>query len=221
MHDIADVDSQTDGKGRFYLMLSHQISGSLAKYFDQDAPKKCTINWISFTNNLWSMFILHKLYSPSADDDYVKEQPIWRVIQFLFVLYFGWRLKTKIIVPQIHFAATWPFPNREYEEYGHSNRNWTDKSEDKEKMKADTGITRYEKGESMQAVCYLSVDWGGKQVGDFDRYLYLATFDISKENDDSKAALRMDFEVAKSIEHYCVDGILLFREYDPVVWELE
>ena len=192
-------------------MLSDEISGSFAKYdLLYRRRKKCEKDWISFTDDLWSMFVLNKLYIPSADENYMNQQPIWRVIQFLCVLHYGWRLRTKIIVPQIHFVASWPFPetassNREHEEWGNGwGRTFTKQSEDKEKMKMDTGITRYDKGVGMQAVCYLSVDWGGKLPRDFRRYLYLATFDISKENDDSEVALRMDFEVAKSMEDYYV-----------------
>ena len=182
-------------------MLSDKITGSVAEYSFLSGGRRRLTNrpWTSFTDNLWSMFILNKLYIPSADAEYMKEQPIWRVVRFLFVLHFAYKQRKKIIVPQIHFVATWPFPdsassNGQYLGWGRSRA-----SEDEEKMKMDTGITRYDKGVSMQAVCYLSVDWGGYRSDDFDRNLYLATFDISKENDDSEVALGMDFEIAKSI----------------------
>ena len=209
--DIEDAESlkNEDEEKRFDLMLSGELSESLTKHTRWDRQEKQKNEeygtWTLFTENLWSMFILNKLYIPSADDDYMRKQPIWRVIQFLFVLYFAEKLQTGVIVPQIHFDATWPFPDRasSNREYG-GWRNRYKCSEDEEKMKMDTGIIRYQKGVSMQAVCYLSVDWGGGYwtFGGYNRNLYLATFDISKQNDNSEVVFRMDFEVAKSIQRY-------------------
>ena len=120
-----------------------------------------------------------------------------------------------MIVPQIHFVATWPFPDSAK----HLGWGRSQAFENEEKMKMHTGITRYDKGVSIQAVCYLSVDWwGGHGSDDFDRNLYLATFDIGKENDDSEVALGMDFEVAKSIRR---DSRPIVCGYGRTVLDLE
>ena len=167
--------------------------------------------WTTFTENLWTMFISEQLYISSADAKWMRKQPIWRVIQFLSVLYFEdkqFPQNQGLIYPEVHFETIWPFSSLSHIDgirrrsrphsalHGHPSDLYF---EDQEKVGVDTGIIEYRKGQSMRAVCYLSVDWEGHSTrGAIDQNLYLATFSIEKEGIEQAPTLYLRFDLVKA-----------------------
>eukprot|EP01084_Bolivina_argentea_P264259 447585_1 len=170
-NQLYQLQLTTNAKNTFHLSLSNSlkltdisdfnVNGVGGKNTSNDIQQNCKYTiWKGFQEGLWDSFISNLLYDKRKN---IVDQQIWRIIQFLSMLYFQKEMM-QLVVPDVILS-----------------RN------DKQRCCAGFGddkyckgkITEYKKHKILKCECYLYVDWGHHWCGQ-NKNLYFVKFELRK-----------------------------------------